>query len=168
MRLFLIALLLWFATPVWAETRDPGSHFFQPKFGDFKADLAAAKQQGKKGIFIFFEMDACPFCARMKSTILNQADVQDAYRAQFLIYPVDVNGDTPMTDFQGKETTEKDFAFAHRARATPTLIFFDLTGKAVARYVGPPKDKAEFLLFGRYLADGEYATQPFAKYKQGK
>ena len=168
MRQLFIAFFMLFAASVHAETRDPGSYFFQPKFGDFKAELQTAREQGKKGIFLFFEMDDCPFCARMKSTILNQADVQDAYRAKFLLYPIDVNGDTQMTDFQGKQTTEKAFAFANRVRATPTMLFFDLDGKLVTRYTGPTADKAEFLLLGKYVADGAYATEPFTKYKQGK
>lgn len=168
MRQLLIAFALLLTSSAWAETRDPASHFFQPKFGDFQAELDLAKQQGKKGIFLFFEMDDCPFCARMKATILNQSEVQDAYRAQFMVYSIDVNGDTQMTDFQGKDTTEKAFAFAHRVRATPTLLFFDLDGKLVARHTGPAKDKAEFLLLAKYVAEGAYATQPFTKYKQGK
>ena len=168
MRQLLFAFFLLFAAPTWAETRDPASHFFQPKFGDFKADLQEARKQGKKGIFLFFEMDECPFCERMKTTILNQPEVQDAFRGQFLVYSIDVNGDTDMTDFQGKHVTEKAFAFSNRVRATPTLLFFDLDGRLVARHTGPAKDKAEFLLLGRYVAEGAYATQPFTKYKQGK
>ena len=168
MRQLLIAFFMLFAASVQAETRDPLSHFFQPKFGDFKAELQTAREQGKKGIFLFFEMDDCPFCERMRSTILNQSDVQDAYRAQFLLYPIDVNGDTQMTDFQGRQTTEKAFALANRVRATPTMLFFDLDGKLVMRYTGPTKDKAEFLLLGKYVADGAYVTEPFIKYKQGK
>lgn len=168
MRQLLIAFLLLFSAPTWAETRDPVNHFFQSKFGDLRADLQEAKKQGKQGIFLFFEMEDCPFCERMKTTVLNQADVQDAFRAKFLLYSIDVNGDTEMTDFQGKDTSEKAFAFAHRVRATPTLLFFDLDGKLVARHTGPTKDKAEFLLLGRYVAEGAYATQPFTKYKQGK
>ena len=168
MRQLLIVFFMLFSASAWAETRDPSNHFFQPKFGDLQADLQEAKKQGKQGIFLFFEMDDCPFCERMKTTILNQAEVQDAFRAKFLVYSIDVNGDTEMTDFQGKDTSEKDFAFAHRVRATPTLLFFDLDGKLVARHTGPTKDKAEFLLLGRYVAEGAYATQPFAKYKQGK
>jgi thioredoxin-related protein len=168
MRHLIIAFLVWFALPAWAETRDPADHFFQPKFGDFKAELETAKQQGKKGIFLFFEMDDCPFCERMKTTILNQADVQDAYREQFLLYSIDVNGDTQMVDFQGKDTTEKAFAFAHRVRATPTLLFFDLNGKLVARHTGPTKDKAEFLLLSQYVANGVYATQAFTQYKKSQ
>jgi thioredoxin-related protein len=168
MRQLFIAFLVLMAGSAWAETRDPVNHFFQPKFGDFQAELETAKQQGKKGIFLFFEMDDCPFCERMKTTILNQADVQDAFRAQFLVYSIDVNGDTQMTDFQGKEQTEKDFAFGHRVRATPTMLFFDLDGKLVTRHTGPTKDKAEFLLLGKFVTEGAYATQSFTKYKQGK
>jgi thioredoxin-related protein len=168
MRQLLIAFILLFAMPAWAETRDPATHFFQPKFGDFQAELDAAKQQGKKGIFLFFEMDECPFCERMRTTILNQSDVQDAYRANFLVYSIDVNGDTAMTDFQGKATTEKAFAFAHRVRATPTLLFFDLDGKLVARHTGPTRNAAELLLLARYVTEGAYASQPFTRYKQGK
>lgn len=168
MRQLFIAFLVLMAGSAWAETRDPVNHFFQPKFGDFQAELDTAKQQGKKGIFLFFEMDDCPFCERMKTTILNQADVQDAFRAQFLVYSIDVNGDTQMTDFQGKAQTEKDFAFTHRVRATPTMLFFDLDGKLVTRHTGPTKNKAEFLLLGKFVVDGAYATQSFTKYKQGK
>lgn len=168
MRQLLIAILLLCAAPVWADTRDPGTHFFQSNFGDMKAELTTAKAQGKKGIFLFFEMDDCPFCARMKSSILNQSEVQDAYRAQFLVYTIDVNGDTPLTDFQGKETTEKAFSLANRVRATPTLLFFDLNGKLVTRFTGPTKNAAEFLLLGRYVTEGAYATQSFAQFKQGK
>lgn len=168
MRQILIALFLLIAAPAWAETRDPMSHFFQPKFGDLRADLQEAKKQGKKGIFLFFEMDECPFCDRMKSTVLNQSDVQDAYRAQFLVYPIDVNGDTELVDFQGNSTTEKAFALGLRVRATPVLMFFDLEGKPVARHTGPVKDKAEFLLLARYVTEGAYAKEPFSKFKQGK
>jgi thioredoxin-related protein len=168
MRHLLIAFLLLLAAPAWAETRDPVNHFFQPKFGDLQADLQEARKQGKKGIFLFFEMDDCPFCERMKTTILNQPDVQDDFRAKFLLYPIDVNGDTALTDFQGNPTTEKAFALGLRVRATPVLMFFDLDGKLMARHTGPVKDKAEFLLLGRYITEGAYAKQPFTKYKQGK
>jgi thioredoxin-related protein len=168
MRQLLIAFFLLFSASSWAETRDPLNFFFQPKLGDFQAELDLAKQQGKQGIFLFFEMDDCPFCERMKTTILNQSDVQDTFRANFLLYSIDVNGDTEMTDFQGTSTTEKAFAFAHRVRATPTLLFFGLDGKLLARHTGPTKDKAEFLLLGKYVTEGAYSSQPFTKYKKGK
>ena len=71
-----------------------------------------------------FEMDECPFCHRMKTTILNQPEVQAYFREHFLIFPVDIEGDVEITDFSGATTTMKDFAFKqYRVRATPVFAF---------------------------------------------
>lgn len=160
-------LLLLFPLMAFAEVRDPAKHFFHPKLGDFKEELGVAKQEGKKAVMLFFEMDDCPFCARMKSTVLNQPDVQDYYRHHFLMYTIDTIGDTPMIDFDGKETIEKKFALEHRVRATPTIIFFDLTGKPVVRHTGPSKDKEDFVRLGRYVVEEAYKTMPFERYRKG-
>ncbi len=167
--MFALALILTSA-PTMAEVRDPQSHFFMSKLGDFKDELATAKQEGKQGVLIMFEMEDCPFCARMKANVLNQSQVQDFYRKHFLIYDMDVKGDTPMVDFKGKQTTEKAFALEQRARATPVFIFFDLDGNAVTRFTGATQTLDEFMLLGRYVVDGVYKNNvPFNVYKkQGK
>ncbi len=163
---WLLLVLAFLATPVLAEVRDAHAHFFMSKMGDFKDELATAKAEGKQGVLIMFEMDECPFCARMKATILNQDVVQDYFRRHFLIYPVDVKGDTAMVDFKGKETTEKAFALEQRARATPTFVFFDLDGNAVTRFTGTTQTTDEFLLLGRYVVEGAYKAAPFNVYKR--
>jgi thioredoxin-related protein len=168
---FVLALVLTSLAPlsVFAEVRDPQSHFFMSKLGDFKDELAAARQQGKQGVLIMFEMDDCPFCARMKANILNQSQVQDYFRKHFLIYDMDVKGDTPMVDFKGKETTEKAFALEQRARATPVFLFYDLDGNAVTRFTGATQTVDEFLLLGRYVVEGVYKTNvPFNVFKKQK
>lgn len=144
-----------------------GSGFFQSSFGDYQSELRAAKQAGKTGVMLFFEQDGCPFCKRMEETVFNQPDVQAYFHKHFLIYAVDIRGDVPIKDFQGKPTTEKDFAFAYRVRATPVMAFFDPTGKLMYRYTGATRDKAEFLALGRYIVSGAYRTQPFETYEKG-
>lgn len=171
MRWLLLTLLLvigpWNATAALAETRDPYSHFFMPKMGDFKEELATAKQEGKQAILIMFEMDECPFCARMKANVLNQRPVQEYFRQHFLIFDINVKGDTPLVDFKGKETTEKAFALEQRARATPVFIFYDLEGDPLTRFTGATQTAEEFLLLGRYVADGVYKTNvPFNVYRK--
>ncbi len=166
MKRWLIGLLLCLPLVAMAEVRDPGTHFFDAKLGNFQEDLEAAKQQGKQGVMLFFEMDDCPFCARMKATILNQSEVQDFYRKHFLSFPVDTQGDVPMTDFKGNETVEKAFALQQRVRATPVIMFFDLEGNPVARHTGPSKDKDDFLLLGRYVIEGAYKQMPYERYKK--
>ena len=164
LRILGLVLLLTVNT-AFAEMRDVQNHFFQPKLGDFKAELDTAKKTGKAGVLLMFVMEDCPFCARMESTILSQSDVQDYYRKHFLIFEMDVKGGSPMTDFKGVDTTEKDFSLKQRARATPTFIFFDTQGEPVARFTGPTKYAAEFLLLGRYVVEGSYKQQPFSAYK---
>ena len=60
-----------------AQTQNPDEYFFDATFGDFTEELDNAREQGKKGVFIFFEMDECPFCHWMKTNVLNQKKVQE-------------------------------------------------------------------------------------------
>lgn len=163
---WLILFLAFLALPALAEVRDPGEHFFQPKLGDLKDDLSAAKSEGKAGILLMFEMDDCPFCDRMKRTVLNQSEVQDYFRKHFIVYPMDTRGDAAMIDFKGKDTTEKAFALEQRARATPTFIFYDLDGNVMTRFTGATQTVGEFMLLGRYVVEGTYKAMPFNLYKR--
>jgi thioredoxin-related protein len=159
-------LLAFFTLSAHAEVRDPGEHFFQAKLGDLKDDLATAKAEGKVGILLMFEMDDCPFCDRMKRTVLNQSAVQDYFRKHFIVYPMDTKGDAPMVDFKGNNTSEKAFALEQRARATPTFIFYDLNGNPIHRFTGATQTVDEFMMLGRYVVDGTYKSMPFNVYKR--
>ena len=149
-----------------AETRDAEKHFFDMKMGDFKHELATAKKEGKTGIVIMFEQEDCPFCFRMKNTILNRSEVQDYYRQHFLIFLLDIRGSLPMEDFTGTETTEKAFSVEHRVYGTPVFDFFDLDGKLITRFPGTAKDADEFLLLGRCVVEGSCKTTSFNAYKR--
>ncbi|MEA3640391.1 MAG: thioredoxin family protein [Lamprobacter sp.] len=149
--------------------RDPGQYFFHQTFGDFSEELETARDEGKTGILLMFEMDECPFCHRMKSRVLNQPEVQDFFREHFLIFPVDVEGDIEVVDFAGNPDTQKDFALKQfRVRATPVFAFFDLEGNLVARYTGATRDSEEFMLLGQYVVEGAYQETTFTKYKRAK
>ncbi len=165
MRWLIIALALW-SLPGLAEVRDPQTYFFMSKLGDFQDELDTARHEGKQGVLIMFEMDDCPFCARMKATVLNKPEVQDWYRQHFLIYGVDIKGDAPMTDFKGNATTEKAFSLENRARATPVFIFYDLDGNPITRFTGATQTADEFMSLGHYVVEGAYKSMPFNVYKR--
>lgn len=159
--IFVLLLFIQFTTQA-AELE-----LFDQSFGDFSEELSLAKEEGKSGVFIFFEMDDCPFCHRMKTTILNQSDVVAYFKKHFKIFRVDIEGDIEMTDFDGTVTTQKDFALKkHRVRATPVMAFFDLTGKRIVRYTGATSTKAEFMLLGEYVLNQHYKTTSFTRYKR--
>ncbi len=162
---FIVILLLFSAGSGMAETRDVQG-FFDQNLGDFKTELAVAHKEGKMGILLMYEQEGCPYCQRMKETVLNQSEVQDYYRQHFFVFSIDIRGDNPLVDFSGKETTEKKFAAEQHARATPVFVFYDLDGKPMARFTGVSRDVNEFMLLGRYVVEGVWKIMPFARYKQ--
>jgi thioredoxin-related protein len=162
-----ILVCAFLSPPAAAEVRDPETHFFNESFGNFADELENAKDNDKKGVLIMFQQEDCPYCHRMRTTILNQSRVQDYYRQHFLIFHVDIEGDLEITDFNAQQTIEKDFAFKqNRVRATPVFAFFDLDGKRVARYTGATNDIEEFLLLGQYVVDEIYKSMSFNRYKR--
>lgn len=165
--MFILCLVLLTGSAQAAKSQNPEEYFFDSSFGDFSEELSRAKESGKKGVMIFFEMDECPFCHWMKGNVLNQVEVQKFYKDNFLIFTVDIEGDVEIINFKGQEMTQKDFAFKeNRVRATPVIAFFDLKGERVMRFTGRTKDVEEFLLMGQFVVEQAYKTEKFSRYKR--
>ena len=161
--------------PQASTTRDPYQFFFQQSLGDLSEELEIARDEGKQGIFVFFEMDECPFCHRMKQTVLNQPEVQEYFNERFHSLAIDIEGDIEIIDFTGADTTQKEFARQNRVRATPLLVFYDLQGEPIFKYVGAPSGVQEFIWMGEFIADQIYLQKDdngrnirFARYKRLK
>ncbi len=166
-----LVILFGLALLISADGRADAAAFFDSTFGDFSEELQTARDDGKKAILIMFEMDECPFCHRMKQTVLNRPEVQEYFREHFMILRVDVEGDIEIVDFNGDTTTEKDFAFKqNRVRATPVFAFFDLAGQPIkrARFTGATNGPDEFMLFGQYMVEGAYNETSFTRYKRDR
>ena len=169
MRIRTLLFLIIFSVLAHASPRDPDQYFFDQSFGDFSEELLTAKELGKKAVLIMFEMEECPFCHRMKTTVLNQPEIQDYFKKNFLIFSVDIEGDIEITDFKGRPTTMKAFAAKQfRVRATPVFQFIDLQGNPIkrGRYTGATKDAKEFMLLGKFIVDQAYKNTSFSRYKR--
>lgn len=149
--------------------RDPYKYFFNETWGDLPDELIKAKQEGKTGILIFFEMDECPFCHYMKKNVLNQPKVQDFYRKHFLNFVIDIEGDVEMVNLKGQSVKQKDFAKENRVRATPVIAYYDLTGKLIYRHTGKTSGVDEFMWLGEYITEEIYKKKiRFSQYKKQK
>ena len=152
-----------------SNVRDPYKHFFNETWGDLPEELKKAKESGKKGILIFFEMDECPFCHYMKKNVLNQPKVQDYYRQHFLNIVIDIEGDVEMINLKGDTVKQKDFAKKNRIRATPVIAYYNLDGKMIYRHTGKTSGIDEFMWLGEYIAKGVYKKKTrFSRYKKQK
>jgi len=163
----LIGLLLLALVPLPATAAD-SDHFFDLNTGDLNAELADTRAEGKKALLVFFEQEGCPGCRHMKQNVFNRKDVQDFYRRNFTSLAVDIHGSVPLKDLAGRELSEKGYAQAVKVRATPTFVFYDLTGAEIVRIVGPLQTAEEFLLLGQFVASGAYKTRSFAQYRLEK
>jgi thioredoxin-related protein len=130
--------------------------FFDQTLGDFRSELGVARDAGKQGILLMFEAEGCPYCRRMRETVLNRRDVQDYFHGRFLVFSVDTKGSVPVSDFSGRDTTEQKFSTALRVNGTPTFLFIGLDGTELARYVGATRDAETFMKIGHFVADGNY------------
>ncbi len=168
MRRFLVGLCLFGVTALAgaAAGRDPYAYFFNDTFGNYAEELQTARKEGKQAVLVFYELDECPFCHFMKQNVLNQPQVQEYYRQHFLNFAVDIEGDVEVTDFSGKVTTQKEMAKASRVRATPVIAFYDLDGHEIFRYTGRTSGVDEFMLMGKFVAEGTYKGERFTKYKR--
>lgn len=165
-RWFLGSLLVaftFFSSHVWSA-----GAFFDETFGNFQEELEVAADSDKKGVFVFFHMSDCPFCDRMKSTIMTEPDVIKLYKENFLTFQFDIEGGSEVTDFDGVEfaTGQEMAEKKYRVRATPVMMIFDLEGNPVLRYTGPTRTKEEFILLANFVIEGVYKEMSFTKFKR--
>lgn len=163
---FLISLLCLSLWSGFVQASDNGQAFFNSSFGNLTEELQAAKTQGKQGIILFFEMEGCPYCRAMRQNLFTQPKVQQTYQQKFLIFSIDIKSDVELSDFAGKQFTQKTFAAANRVRSTPTTIFYDLQGQELYRFVGMSQNSQEFLALADYVLSKQYQQRSFKDYQR--
>jgi thioredoxin-related protein len=160
----LLLLLAGFWTPI-----SHADGFWDDSFYDMPADLKQAKADGKAGVFLFFQMADCPFCHRMETTVFTDPKVEAYMKKHFITASIDIEGDVMMTDFQGKQVSQKDFAFKQfRVRATPVMAFIQPDGQVATVYTGPTRSSEEFLNLAAFVVSGAYKEpgMNFFKYRK--
>lgn len=145
----------------------PEMTIFDETFGDMTEELATVTEENKKALLIMFETDDCPWCMRMKQTVLNRQSVQDYYKENFRIISINAEGGAPIVDFDGNDTSETKFSLKLlRVRATPVFAFFDADGNLLTKYTGTTKNADDFLLLGEYVVGDHYKNSKFSKFRR--
>lgn len=149
-----------------AEMRGIGQYtipsWFKSSFLDLKDDATEAGAADKR-LLIYFGQDGCPYCAALFNANFSQPAIVDYTRKHFDAVDINMWGDRAVTDFSGETLGEKAFAAKHKVWFTPTILFFDASGKQVLRLNGyyPPR---QFLAALQYVAEKREATETFTAY----
>ncbi len=146
--------------------------WFLNSFLDLREDLDSAASEGKR-LAIMWELRGCPYCRETHLVNFADAGIADYIRANFEVLQLNLLGARKVTDFDGKELTEKELAERYAIRFTPTFQFFPPSADGVAAkeplarevarapgYLKPP----HFLAMFRFVREKAYERGTFRDY----
>lgn len=164
-RLFwLIGLfILIFQPPTWAKDSQP---LFKDSFLNLREDVADAGKAGHL-FMIFFDQEGCPYCAKMLELHFKDKEVVARMTKGFDVIQLDIWGGREVTSFSGETMTEKIFARKQRIQFSPTIAFFDGSGKEIYRINGL-HSLDQFKTELDYLSSRAYQKMGFKEYAAQK
>lgn len=118
--------------------------WFKASFLNLQEDIDEARKNGKR-VILMFTQDGCPYCSALVERNLSQREIEATMRGKFDVVAVNIWGDREVVGLDGKPYTEKTYSAALKIQFTPSLLFFDETGKTVLRlngYVPPARMQA--------------------------
>jgi thioredoxin-related protein len=137
--------------------------WFKLSFLELAADIKEVKEQNKKGLIIYFGQKFCPYCKAHLEKNWGQDDIVKYTQKNFDVIAINVKGQRPVLDLDGKTYTEKTFAVLKKTNFTPSVIFYNTKGQEVLRLRGyrPPY---QFRAALEYVADKHYLKETFRSY----
>lgn len=136
--------------------------WFKEPFLNLPDDHAEAVA-AEKDLVVYFGQRRCAYCHKLMDVNFGAPDIIEYTREHFDIVPVDIWGVAELTDLQGNTLTEREFALREETNFTPSLVFYDETGKEALRLRGyyPPY---QFRAALEYVADDHYQRESFRDY----
>ena len=137
--------------------------WFKLSLGDLRDDLSEAKESGKQGIIAYFGQQRCAYCKKFFDTSLANIDIQNYLRKHYDVVALDIWNDEDIIDTDGNEYSERELAIHYKTNFTPSLVFYDISGKPVFRlrgYYPPYKFRAAL----QYVTEGFYIKETFPEY----
>jgi thioredoxin-related protein len=148
-------------TPLKQDIILPG--WFKLSFLELYEDLKDAKKNHKRGLILYFGQKDCPYCKAHLEKNWGDRGIVTYTRKNFDVVAIDVRGDRPVADFDGKIfNSEKEFAARKKTNFTPSLLFYNLKGKEIFRLSGyhpPYQFRNRFFVISSPWASDRQATK---------
>lgn len=139
--------------------REPGANglrnagFFSPS-DDLQARAAAASKNGK-GLAIVFEQAQCDACVEMHQKSFADPKLVKLLSNKFDTVRIDTRGKRTVKGLNGKPQSEEQLARAMGIRYTPSVLFFDASGKEIIRHESYLRPE-HFATLVAFLSNGTY------------
>ena len=124
---FLAAILTWMAMTGAVLAQEDSI----PYAKDFTADAKIA-QERHIPILVLFSAPECHYCERARQEFLIPITRNPESNAKVLMRQVEIGATNKLRDFNGKMTTQGDFATINKVRLTPTIKVYGPDGRELA------------------------------------
>ncbi|RLA08870.1 MAG: thioredoxin [Gammaproteobacteria bacterium] len=145
--------------------KDELSHpdWFKHSFLNLPEDIIEAKKDKKKGIIVYFGQRFCPYCKTLMEVNWRKPDIVKYTRDNFDVIALSIWGNKEVVLPDGTKTTEREYAIRNNANFTPSLIFYDVSGKQTLMLRGyyPPY---KFLAALEYVVGEHYKQESLASF----
>jgi len=101
---------------------------------DLAADARLAAER-RIPLLLLFSETGCPWCERARQEFLLPMQRNPDYQARVMMREVVVDSGAPLVDFDGKQTTQAEFARRSRISMMPTVTLFGARGQPLAEPV---------------------------------
>lgn len=136
--------------------------WFKTTFMDFAEDIEDATDEDRH-VMIYFHQNACPYCAKLVEDNFHDKELVAKLHKDFDVIETNMWGDRDLTDWTGKEFTEKEFSAFMKVQFTPTILFLNAQGDIVLRLNGYQSiEKMHATL--DYISNKIYLDQSYASY----
>jgi thioredoxin-related protein len=137
--------------------------WFKKSFLDLPDDLQEAVDKQKQGMIVYFGQKRCAYCKMLLEVNFGLSDISAYTRSHFDVVPVDIWSPEELTTMDGESMTQREFSLQENTNFTPSLIFYDESGREALRLRGyyPPY---QFRAALEYVADDHYLKESFPDY----
>ena len=118
-----------------------------PSADNFAETSRLLRQQGIPAV-VFVSRDACPYCRTLRDKVLKPMFAAGKFEQRAILLELSLDRSVPLTDFESRLVTAKEFGESYGAEITPTLLFLDPEGREIGkRIIGI----SNLDLYGHYL-----------------
>ncbi len=135
-----------FEGPILTEDGIYTESWFLESFLELADDIEEARSEGKR-FAIMWELEGCPYCRETHFVNLQDPEIREFVKSNFLILQLNLQGTRMVVDFDGEEMSEKALARKYAIRFSPTFQFFP---DAVDAGTAKPKDREVMRLPGYF------------------
>lgn len=130
-------------------------------------EVANMARAGNRDILLFFETPHCPFCKRMRASVLNDDAVIARVRDHFIAIAIDLESGSRLLDQHQHDSTMRDFARDnYRIVRTPTLVFVDADFNLLHKHSGLIATPGEIIRLFDFVATRSYESQAWKDYQR--